>query len=114
MLQQTLCIVRIMYCALVKQIQKLVRCLEACPMKGVKVKEVQSSPVLKFCFVLNHTALFQMSSYEPCAAAGPGAAASLRAERSALRGSGPSPGGDGVGRPWRGVLQVRLFKSVEL
>lgn len=55
-----------------------------------------------------------MSSYEPCAAAGPGAAASLRAERSALRGSGPSPGGDGVGRPWRGVLQVRLFKSVEL
>lgn len=50
MLQQTLCIVRIMYCALVKQIQKLVRCLEACPMKGVKVKEVlQSSLEVLFC-----------------------------------------------------------------
>lgn len=58
--------------------------------------------------------VFQVSAHEPCAAAGPGAAAGLPAERGAVRGSGPSPGADGVGRPWRGVLQVKIALFLKL
>lgn len=50
--------------------------------------------------------VFQVSAYEQCSATGPGAGAGLRAERGEVRGPGPAPGADSVGRPWRGVLQV--------
>lgn len=49
---------------------------------------------------------FQVSAYEQCSATGPGAGAGLRVERGEVRGPGPAPGADSVGRPWRGVLQV--------
>lgn len=52
--------------------------------------------------------LFQVSAYEPGPAAGPCAPARLQAKFSALRRSGSSPGDDGLGGPWRGVLQVGL------
>lgn len=52
--------------------------------------------------------MFQVSAYEPCAAAGPGFTAGLRAERGAVRRPGVAPGADSVGRPRRGVLQVSL------
>lgn len=51
---------------------------------------------------------FQVSAHEPGPAAGPCPPAGLQAKLSVLRGSGPSPGDNGLGGPWRGVLQVCL------
>lgn len=56
----------------------------------------------------NMSVCFQVSADEQSAAAGPGSTAGLSAKLSAVPGSGPSPGADGVGGPRRGVLQVRL------
>lgn len=54
---------------------------------------------------------FQVSSYEPCSAAGPGVAAGLCAERGAVRGAGSAPGDHGVGWPRRGFMQVGFAES---
>lgn len=66
----------------------------------VKTREAESFGADRPCCV------FQVSADEPSAAAGPGSAAGLRAERRAVRGPGLSTGADRVGRPRGGVLQV--------